>query len=60
MSRGNTMLGLKRGTVRLIKHQDSWDKSAKETISLLWSVLNNTVIDIQLSGGIQITNHFII
>lgn len=48
------MLGLKRGTVNLLPHQPSWDEKAKDTINLLWTVLNGTAVDIQHIGSTSI------
>ena len=48
------MLGLKRGTVSLLPHQISWEENAKETISLLWTVLDGIAVDIQHIGSTSI------
>lgn len=48
------MLGLQRNTVKLESHQPIWDSAAKETISLLWSVLKDTAADIQHIGSTAI------
>ena len=44
------MLGLKRGTVRLLPHQTSWEESAAQTIELLWTVMDGIAVDIQHTG----------
>ena len=41
------MIGLKRGTVKLVTHQDKWDNEAKRTIKELKDLLGDTAIDIQ-------------
>ena len=48
------MLGLKRGTVKLFPHQTFWEEKAKDTIKLLWTVLNGTAVDIQHIGSTSI------
>ena len=45
------MLGLKRGTVELLPHQLTWEETAKDTISLLNSLLGNVAMDIQHVGS---------
>lgn len=50
------MIGLKRGTVKLITHQDEWDKEAKQTIEELKHLLGNTAIDIQHIGSTAISS----
>lgn len=35
------MTGLKRGTVKLIPHQEEWDQNAKEMIGILFELLND-------------------
>lgn len=47
-------IGLKRGTVKLLEHQDIWDKIAKDTISLLSDLLGDTAIDIEHVGSTAI------
>ncbi|HAU5297402.1 TPA: GrpB family protein, partial [Clostridioides difficile] len=48
------MIGLKCGMVKLLKHQIIWDKSAKDVIILLKSILDKTAIDIQHIGSSSI------
>ena len=50
------MLGLKRGTVELLPHQLTWEEIAKDTISLLKSLLGDAAIDIQHVGSTAIRN----
>lgn len=52
----NQQLGLKRGTVSLVFHDNYWECNAKETISLLWSVLDKIALDIQHIGSTSIKN----
>lgn len=47
-------LGLIRGTVNLLPHEEQWDKTAKETILALKSLLGNVAIDIQHIGSTAI------
>lgn len=44
-------LGLKRGFVELLPHQEMWDDVAKATISLLNEVLDNIVVGIEHVGS---------
>ena len=46
--------GLKRGTVKLIPHQQEWDQNAKEMIGILFELLNDAAIDIQHVGSTAI------
>ena len=48
------MTGLKRGTVKLIPHQEEWDQNAKEMIGILFELLNDAAIDIQHVGSTAI------
>ena len=48
------MLGLKRGTVVLFPHQTAWEEHAKDTIALLWTVLDGIAVDIQHVGSTAI------
>lgn len=50
------MIGLKRGTVKLITHQDEWDKEAKRTIEELKCLLGDIAIDIQHIGSTAISS----
>lgn len=45
------MIGLKRGTVKLVPHQEEWSKNAKNIIRLLKQLLGDTAIDIQHIGS---------
>ncbi len=47
-------LGLKRGTVKLLPHQEQWDKAAKDTILTLKAMLGGVAIDIQHIGSTTI------
>ncbi|KAG4087233.1 UPF0157-domain-containing protein [Neocallimastix lanati (nom. inval.)] len=49
-----TVLGLKRGTVKLIPHQKEWEINAKETINLLKQLIGDIAIDIQHIGSTSI------
>ena len=48
------MLGLKRGTVALLPHQSAWEENARDTIALLWTVLEGVDVDIQHVGSTAI------
>lgn len=48
------MLGLKRGTVQLKKHDPAWAEIAAETIKLLRSTLDTAAVDIQHVGSTAI------
>ena len=50
------MIGLKRGTVKQIAHQNEWDREAKRTIEELKRFLGNTAIDIQHIGSTAISS----
>ncbi len=50
------MIGLKRGCVKLITHQDEWYTEAKQTIERLKHLLGNTAIDIQHIGSTAISS----
>lgn len=47
-------LGLKRGTVALEPYNDEWEKSAKETIYVLKTILGSDAVDIQHVGSTAI------
>lgn len=47
-------LGLKRGTVALEPHNAEWEKSAKETIYVLKTILGSDAVDIQHVGSTAI------
>ena len=49
------MIGLKRGTVELISHQEEWDKNARNIIGILKQLLGNTAVDIQHIGSSSIS-----
>ena len=48
------MIGLKRGTVALEKHQDCWDANASETVAVLWKILKDCALGIQHIGSTSI------
>lgn len=48
------MIGLKRGTVELISHQEEWDKNAKNIIRILKQLLRYAAVDIQHIGSTSI------
>ena len=48
------MLGLKRGTVKLVSHQEEWSGEAENMIRLLRRLLGNIPIDIQHIGSTAI------
>ena len=50
------MIGLKRGVVKLIAHQDGWHKEAEQTIEELKRLLGNIAIDIQHIGSTAISS----
>lgn len=50
-------LGLKRGTVKLLPHQEQWDKTAKDTILILKALLGGVAINIQHIGSTSIPTH---
>lgn len=50
------MIGLKKGTVKLVTHQDEWDNEAKRTIKELKGLLGNIAIDIQHIGSTSIAS----
>lgn len=45
------MLGLTRGTVMLVEHEENWIRQAKDTIDLLKRILGETAVDIQHVGS---------
>ena len=47
-------IGLKRGAVRLEPHDLAWDASARETISVLKSILDDDAADVQHVGSTAI------
>lgn len=50
----NISLGLKRGTVKLLPHQEQWCITASDTIATLQSLLGDICIDIQHIGSTAI------
>lgn len=48
------MLGLKRGTVQLMEHQEIWHKLAAEAIVKIKEILKDTAVDIQHVGSTAI------
>ena len=48
------MIGLKRGTVALLPHDEQWDKIAADTIIELKNIFGETAIDIQHVGSTAI------
>ena len=48
------MIGLKRGSVKLLSHQEEWDKNAENVIWELKQLLGNTAVDIQHVGSTAI------
>lgn len=48
------MIGLKRGTVKLVPHQKEWSKNAKNIVRLLKLILGDTSLDIQHIGSTSI------
>ena len=50
------MIGLKRGTVKLLPHDPEWDKLAKTTVAELWDILGSAALDIQHIGSTSIKN----
>ena len=47
-------IGLKRGTVRLEKHQRSWEEDAQKTIADLFEILEGTDVEIHHVGSTAI------
>ena len=50
------MDGLTRGTVKLVPHQEEWDKNAAQTIKTLKHLLGDIAIDIQHIGSTAISS----
>lgn len=48
------VLGLKRGTVKLVSHQAVWKMLAEKTINQLWEILGDAAVDIQHIGSTAI------
>lgn len=51
-----SIIGLKRGTVKLHKHKKQWRESAAETIAMLYEVLGDTACDIQHVGSTSVVH----
>ena len=51
---GERMIGLKRGSVKLISHQEEWDKNAENVILELKQLFGNAAVDIQHVGSTAI------
>ena len=47
-------IGLKRGCVLLVSHEDDWENSANTTIKILYDILGNNAKDIQHVGSTSI------
>ena len=45
------MIGLKRGTVKLLPHQEAWSQNAEKIIGILKQLLGNIAVDIQHVGS---------
>ena len=39
------MLGLKRGTVALCPHEETWEREAARTIQTLWAILGDAAAE---------------
>ena len=50
------MIGLKRGSVKLISHQEEWDKNAENAILELKQLFGNAAVDIQHVGSTAIAS----
>ena len=48
------MIGLKRGSVALLSHQEEWDRSAENVILELKRLFGNAAVDIQHVGSTAI------
>ncbi|MBI4090060.1 MAG: GrpB family protein, partial [Candidatus Kerfeldbacteria bacterium] len=48
------MIGLKRGTVRLLKHSAAWDRSFKQEKRKLKKVFGKEAVDVQHVGSTAI------
>ena len=47
-------IGLKRGTVILLEHQEDWEKAGKECVKLLSSILGESAVGVQHVGSTSI------
>lgn len=45
----NVMIGLKKGTVKLMPHQSEWNENAENTVRLLRQLLGDTAVDIAVA-----------
>lgn len=52
----NQLIGLRKGEVKLLKHNEKWHVIARDTITQLKSILQNKVVDIQHVGSTSIHN----
>ena len=50
------MIGLKRGSVKLISHQEEWNKNAEKVILKLKQLLGDAAVDIQHVGSTAIAS----
>ena len=50
------MIGLKRGSVKLLSHQEEWDKNAENVILELKQLFGNAAVDIQHVGSTAIAS----
>ncbi len=48
------MIGLKKGTVKLVPHQREWNENAENIVRLLRQLLGDTALDIQHIGSTSI------
>ena len=48
------MIGLKKGTVKLVPHQKEWNENAESIIKLLKQLLGDTALDIQHIGSTSV------
>ena len=48
------MIGLKKGTVKLVPYQKEWNENAESIIKLLKQLLGDTALDIQHIGSTSI------
>lgn len=48
------MIGLKKGTVKLMPHQSEWNENAENTVRLLRQLLGDTAVDIQHVGSTSV------
>lgn len=50
------MIGLKKGTVKLVPHQKEWNENAENVVALLKRLLRDTALDIQHIGSTSISS----